>query len=45
MIRDDRGRVLASDDDYYEAALAMEAGSKHLQLMQDTERRKRGSGR
>lgn len=45
MIRDERGRVLASDDDYYEAALAMEAATEQLQMMDRMERRKRGSGR
>lgn len=45
MIRDERGRVMASDDDYYEASLAMEAATNQLNLMQETERRKRGSGR
>ncbi len=45
MIRDAEGRVLASDDDYHEAALAMEAAARQLRTMTETERMKRGGGR
>lgn len=45
MIRDQHGRVLASDDDYHEAALAVEDAARHLRWQEESERRKRGSGR
>lgn len=39
------GRVIASDDDYREAALAMEAAAGQLRVLNQTERLKRGGGR
>jgi hypothetical protein len=39
------GKCLASDDDYREAVLAMEDAAQHLRLLEQSERRKRGSGR
>lgn len=41
MIHDRHGRVIASDDDYHEAALAMEDALNHLELRERSERRKR----
>lgn len=42
MILDDHDRCLASDDQYHEAALAMEDAASELQRLQASERRKLG---